>query len=609
MNRSTLAKRYLPLAAVVAVQLLIIAAVPSRAPGEGTGSGGFDLGAAGGPGGGLGDGSFTVDSEGNIIDPETGQIIGKAGSGGTGGGGSGGPGGDDGGGGGRGPTNPLGIPTSGDTGHCVNGRQFDPGIDFYAPPCIPKFTGKNPGATYQGVTDDKIKIVDYRSKGNQAVDAILIAQGAYTYEDQQIAMNAASQKFINANYELYGRKVEIKMVQGQCDSVPPDYRCLRNEVRQIIAAEKPYAIVWNTSLASPFFAEASAAKVVNLGGWHFRDRFGDQHAPYHYDVQISGTQAVEHFAEFYCKQMHNKNAIYAGDSAMHSKKRVLGVISTNDPENKRTIQIDLKNALSKCGASYEHEYYYSQDISTADQQRRAGVAAMRQNPEATTVLCFCDLVAPAFLYQTQEENNYRPENLIAGSGFMDSDKAARAYDTLLPGDPTCQCNPNDPNRRGGNNVFVNAFGLSQIEAQEPFGKDVFSRVWSRSQGGLPSCRSCGDPNKAPYESASQKWEYYSMLATMLQQAGPKLTPTNMALGAKLTAPRGDGAKRQRSVRPDKSDWTWTDNMRQVYWSPTRPSSFDGLKGSYVDLYPGRRFNLGDYAGTLTLPPKQGRGRP
>ena len=29
--------------------------------------------------------------------------------------------------------------------------------------------------------------------------------------------------------------------------------------------------------------------VFNSGGWHFRDSFGEAHAPFHWDVQISGT--------------------------------------------------------------------------------------------------------------------------------------------------------------------------------------------------------------------------------------------------------------------------------------------------------------------------------
>ena len=44
------------------------------------------------------------------------------------------------------------------------------------------------------------------------------------------------------------------------------------------------------------------------------------------------------------------------------QKRVLGVLSTDDPENKATIAL-LKRELAKCGAGVTHEYYYAQDIT------------------------------------------------------------------------------------------------------------------------------------------------------------------------------------------------------------------------------------------------------
>ena len=66
----------------------------------------------------------------------------------------------------------------GDTSHCKGDRQFDPAIDFYAPPCVGKSNGQNPGDTYQGVSGDEIKIVQYVGAGDPAVNAILAAQGA-----------------------------------------------------------------------------------------------------------------------------------------------------------------------------------------------------------------------------------------------------------------------------------------------------------------------------------------------------------------------------------------------------------------------------------------------
>ena len=81
----------------------------------------------------------------------------------------------------------------------------------------------------------------------------------------------------------------------------------------------------------------------------------------------------------------------------------------------------------------EDVYFYAQDITTADQQRRAAVLRMRQGPATTARrvrrlrLCLCDLVAPSFLYSEEQTQNYYPENIIVGSGFMDADVASQAY--------------------------------------------------------------------------------------------------------------------------------------------------------------------------------------
>lgn len=603
MNRTTLARRYAPLLAVVAIQLLIIAVVPSTAPTQQV-SAGADAGDVGA--GDLGTGDAGVGStETTLASGEAGTGVGGTGvtvpGGGTGGGTSGASGsagstaGGTGGtkstvttpgGGAGGASGPVG-----DISHCKSGKQFDPALDHYAPPCTGKFTGKNPGATYQGVTDTEIKVVYYYGRGSDAVDTILKAQGAYVEAATLQNFYNVQADFLNKHYEFYGRKIKVEVVQGQCPTIPPDYRCLRNEARQIIADKKPFAVLWNASLASPFFAELSAGKTINIGGWNFRDQFGQAFSPYHYDVQMSGTQLAKHFGELWCAQLNGKPPIYAGSDVIKAKPaRVLGVLATNDPENKKTVD-DLKAAMGKCGGTVAHEFYYAQDISTADQQRRAAVAKMRENPESTTVLCLCDLVAPAFLYQTQEEQRYYPENMIAGTGFMDADKAARSYDTLLPSDPTCQCN----------NQFVNAFGLSSIAPQENYdkGEDYASRFW----------RNMGKGNKAPFDSGTAYGEYLALLGTMVQQAGPTLTPQTVAAGMSKT-PQVGGSRLGRSVNPSKGDYSWNDNMRMVYWSPTRPSSFDGKAGSYVDMFPGKRFELGQYpAGDLVLPPKQGRGRP
>jgi len=582
MQRS-IARRFAPLAAVVAIQLVIIAVAPSKAPDA------EEAAFAGGPAGvatledvesgadvGVGTGA-APGSDGTTATSVGGTDTG-AGPGGGGGGGGGGAGPGGGGGG--------GTAAQGDRSHCVGDRQFDPKIYPWAPPCVPKFEGDNGGETYQGVTADTIKIVDYVGKGSEAVDTILRAQNAFVEVEQRQAYNEAVMKFINENYELYGRKVEIKIVQGNCNTIPPDNACLRSEMRQIAADEQPLWFKWNASLSSETYDELSRLGIFNSGGWHFRDSFGESHAPFHWDVQMSGTDMARHAGQWWCRQMAEHPTEYAGTANatenLNGRPRLLGVISTNDPENQASVTEDLAAELSKCGQSYGGRFYfYAQDITTADQQRRAAVLKMRSDGVATSIMCFCDLVAPAFLYAEEQQQNYYPENLLVGSGFMDTDAASQAYMGTLG----CPISARPC-------TFEDAFGLSSIAAQEPRFKDRGSRVW----------RAAGNDGDPPYASVTGDWDYWNMIASILQMTGPVISPQTVAEGAARLGCRGGGDTGQILRCFEPGSYSWNQDMRPVYWSTTTPSPFNGEAGSYVELGP--RIRLGDYAASKwTMPGK------
>ena len=171
--------------------------------------------------------------------------------------------------------------------------------------------------------------------------------------------------------------------------------------------------------------------VVAFGGDGFSDEFANQLAPYFYSGGESATRVETAFAQWWCNQMSSVNVPsrkvkYAKTNNpsqnFNGQARRLGVISTNDPDNEDTVNKVLTNALAKCGDKIWHTYFYDQNINTAAQQVAAGIAAMDtpQNP-ANVVLCLCDPVAPAFLYQGEQGNNYYPENVIATDQTMDFD--------------------------------------------------------------------------------------------------------------------------------------------------------------------------------------------
>jgi len=587
MNRTTLARRYAPLALLAAVQLFIIAVVPSNTPAT------VDSTGSGAAAGSQVPGEAAIEGEaGFTIDPATGQPI-AAGPGGVAGvagkatgatGAAGGP----------------GAVAAGDTSHCVGGRQYDPKIYYYAPPCVGKSTGKNPGASYLGVTDKTIKVIKYEGKPNLAVDAILTSLNLNpTDEDVQTMVDAAT-KLINDKYELYGRKIEIKRVKGNCDTVPPDYDCLRGEMRGLVQREKPFAVLWLTTLASPAFEELSAQKVVNMGGYHFRDNFGVRNRPYHYDELMGGTTVAKNVAEWYCNRLHGFKAANAGETGtdpqsqnppandIRSRTRVLGVISTDDPENKNVVTEFKAELAKRCGARVAHEYYYAQDINRAEEQRTLGVAKMRESPESTTIMCFCDPVAPVFLFRTCQEQKYFPEHVVVGTAGMDTDVVAQAYDGTL--------NP-------GGHQWENAFGLGSQPKEKPLNSSAAADVekYAGKDGKIA----------ASYAAAPSDLAYYLSLAGMIQMAGPALTPASLEQGAFRMGARGGTAEildpflNLRRYGP--GDYTAHSDMREIYFSRNKTSQYNDKAGAYVDLGAGRRFVPGSFQkGELILPPKATR---
>ncbi|HEX2038837.1 MAG TPA: hypothetical protein VHF47_03780 [Acidimicrobiales bacterium] len=608
MSRATLARRYGPLLAVAAVQLLIIAVVPSRAPEATDLSSTFDPRSPG----------AVVDPEtGLVVDPATGQVLGEAGTTGstvTSGGGTrtstGGPQGGTGPDSNRGPATTVSESgTFGSTAHCVGGRQYDPAVYAFAPPCLGKWTGNNGGKTAPiGVDSKTIKVVVMRGNYGTVVNEALTRSGSLPgFQEFNDFMNAAAE-FINTRYELYGRKVVMEQYQIQAGTggqgKPEDQR-LREEMRTMVQNKKPFAVIWNTPVSSATFDELTKLGVVNLGGFGFTDTFNQQHAPYHWDTHMGGIQLVQMVSDWWCSRMYGNGqakAQYAGTlkgADLRTQNRRLGVLSTDDPENMTMIDQLDKLIKAKCGANAsfgEHLYFYAQDATTAQQQRKSAVDHMLKEPAATSVMCFCDQVAPFFLYDQQEKELYEPENIMVGMGYTDLDSTVQTYDHQL-----------SPNRQADDYPQMqNAFGLAQWARQRARDKDDSAKVWTAITG----------RTTPPYaRSTSQNdWEYYGLLGFLLQTAGPTLTATTIMRNAQAAPPLTAGnltdvyANGQRSFGP--GDFTWNDAMREIYWSPQGTSEYEGRPGTWRPLNNSKWYLRGQLPSSLiALPAKVTYGSP
>jgi hypothetical protein len=474
----------------------------------------------------------------------------------------------------------------GDRSHCVGGRQFDPSLDFYAPICVPGKPGApyaHQGATWRGVTGSTIEVVNYVADYGAEVDQILKAQGLYYNADTAKSWNAAYSDFINSHFNLWGRKIHVDTVAGTCRTVPPDYPCLIGEMDRIVSKYKPYAVFWETTVCSQCFAELSRLHVVNFGGGGFSDNFHNANAPYSYDGGESATRIQLQFANWWCAQMAGKKAVFAGteNSAQNLRgmTRQLGVTSTNDPDNESTVKNVLYPALQKgCGVSVNgHEYFYAQDINTAAQQSATQASKMNTptNP-ATSVVCFCDPVAPQFGLGAYKADNYWPESILADDQTMDFDSNGQTYSNSAHNGDTVAC----PN--GGNCPYDNTVGLSSNDPQTKPADTAGVKIWNKQTG-----------NKAlPIAAATLQivWNDWSMFASLLENAGPLLTPARMQAAAPDLGARGGGSTNMPLKAFHQNDWCWTQDVRIVYWDRAKTSPYNGKPGTYVQIE-GSRFDM------------------
>jgi hypothetical protein len=244
------------------------------------------------------------------------------------------------------------VPTGGSTAHCVGGKQFAVAGFAAAPPCQPTFAGNNGGATYAGVTATSIKVVYYEPEESLALQAILGPAGLAPSAAQIDDYLSRATQFINARYELWGRKIQFISYQSQsCEASPPSDSCFRQDAQTIVSQYHPFAVLYPRNLTAPGFQqELSQLGVVNFGGSGLPESFDSSQAPYHYDYDMNGDSQAEITGEWYCAQLANRPAVYAGEADLRAKDRSAEILVDDTPGFVESAQ-HLASIINGCDPS------------------------------------------------------------------------------------------------------------------------------------------------------------------------------------------------------------------------------------------------------------------
>ncbi len=596
-------RRYAPLALLVAIQVALVYIAPSTPPKQAA------LGVSQGVGGGSA--GQTYDTSGGAQSGTVGTAGQTSGASGgqatTAGGGSAGqagtsrqadsapaPGGTSGTGGGN--LNKWGY-ASNDMSHCdKNGLQAGP--TSYRPQCRPVWKGgDNGGATMTGVTAKEVRFVWYNGQANAQVNAVLAQKNLATTNEQLCESLQAFVKEVNKRWEFYGRKLvsmdgpgnhagskqqsncSYPYYQSSCSLTPPDPPCYQAEA-DVIAGMKPAFVLAPVATQTALMQRLAQDHVIviggSAGGESIPESYLDQLAPYWWGVLPNGTQTMKSLGEYYCKKLANKHVQYAGTDVMTwdgvtapppvRKVAITFPENKGDPVFRRSAEL-LKQIIDGCtSGSKAMLISYASDINTAQQQSNTTVAQMKQN-HITTVVPFDDPIAPVFFSNTCDQQNYHPEILLTGTGYLDYDVVAQLY------------NPN---------VWKHAFGQSELGDAQAFSNSDAVKAWH-------DVGNSGEPGGA----TNIGWGWVNTMANMIQNAGPRLNLQTIRAGMTNAPAMGGDHINPTVFYRDPFPWSGYKDFRQVWFCPTATSPINNQPGAYFSLSHGARHQLGTWSSSTS----------
>ena len=335
------------------------------------------------------------------------------------------------------PTPGAGIGTSAalDNPRCVLNERTEPYGRFDwtsvadGPVCVKPWDDDddNGGATSQGVTADRVKVVvilpnetqrGALSRSSRTAPVNRVGNTDGTLEDSVHDYLLPLMQW----YETWGRDIEIRYVTSTGD----DESAQRADA-VTVTAEKPFAVInLVTSGLDVFDTEIARAKILVWGSATTTEKALAQ-APYRWG--LSDTEAVAvNAAEVVGKQLVGKKAEFGGD-AVQSQTRKFGAVYIPTLIDIDRFKSDLKRYRGTLTSSNEYRSsgVYTGEPTLAQEQAPIVVTKMK-DAGVTTVILFSDLAMNQQMMSQATKQNWFPEWFVTGALFQDLGLFARTYD-------------------------------------------------------------------------------------------------------------------------------------------------------------------------------------
>jgi hypothetical protein len=424
--------------------------------------------------------------------------------------------------------------------------------DPYSPPCMAWPTGKdNGGATYRGVSKDKIDIgfripvediKDFQSTISQLAGdkANQIPQSTEADFERTIQDLVT---YFNRNFQFYGRKLNLVQWKGKGsvfnEIVGAGQEAANADAIRAAKEIKEFADI--SAFTQPYADALSRQQVMSIGALYLSKQWFDARQPYAWSPFPDCTSLSQTIAEYMNKRVYGYPADHAGGD-LKGKPRKVGLITPDNPEYQQCANVGQK--LIEAAGNTVTRYNYTLDLSSLSDQAN-NIAAKMKKDNITSVVLACDPLTPLLLTSRMSQQNYYPEWIVAGVGLMDTSILGQLYDT---------------------SQWQHAFGLSLLGAEQP----------QQASYAYAAAKSV-DPDHEPIFGVDIFYYFIYQLATGIQMAGPNLTPQAFANGMRAypggTGPAGTWAYPKGTYSPYR-------DAREIWWDPNATSTYNGSKGAY-----------------------------
>jgi hypothetical protein len=464
--------------------------------------------------------------------------------------------------------------------------------------CKPPFSGDNGGATHtKGVSGDKIQAVFYvgntgatlAEEPAQAATVCGIPDPSPEQFDKTIEMFG---RFLNKNYQAYGRTVDFKVFRAQALST--DSAATRAEAVKVDQQIKPFIVV--NSFANEFVDETSRRGIVNFGGVGLSGAFLKSHAPFVFQLGHDTDTGNELLAEYIGKRVHPYPSQWTGDDATQGPgkyspprgvQRKYGIIYPGDAAQQlTTIGPDLAARMVKWGvpASQIRTYGYQSDATTWSTQAANLVAQMR-NEGVTNVMFLNHPVFVSFFTLQATQQQWYPEYILTDFATQSASATWRA----IAANPVNGVNTYSQGRR--------AFGLSYAGAPSVgFQRCKASPNEERAYAAFKwAAADAGQPNLEP--AAGFTIPFLGMWVSMqgIENAGPRIDPGTFRDGMwkiKVVQPK---SRTDNLFGYGPGDYAGSQDAVEVWFNPTKNTrTAKDPPGEFEYVADGMRYTFGQF---------------